>query len=191
MPRRIVITGGPGGGKSTFHRNLLAGNPERLLGVPEVATLMFAHVFPQVANLAERRAVQSAIFHVQKNLEAVFEARATSAQILLCDRGTPDGGGYWPEGPDAFFLAMGSNWTEELTRYEAVLFLQSAACGGLAIHEGNHTRSEDLATAAHIDKRLYDVWSRHPRFVHVPVQANIAEKLAFAGKAMSELLDTL
>ncbi len=182
---RIAVTGGPGGGKTTVWSALRDAHPE-LVAVPEVATLMFTHVFPQVRCLAERRALQTAIFHVQKQLEAFHEARLAAGQILLCDRGTPDGGGYWPEGPAAFFEAMGTSWDAELARYDAVLFLQTAAAGGHSIAEGNATRMEDHAAALATDKQLYDTWSRHPRFCFVEQCPDFSIKVSSGRESLVE-----
>ena len=93
--RRIAVTGGPGAGKTTLWREIIAEHGERIVAVPEVATLLLRHVFPPVLGEHERRAVQRSIFRVQQDIEAVHEARLTPGQVLLCDRGTPDGGGYW------------------------------------------------------------------------------------------------
>ena len=188
MPKRIAVTGGPGGGKTTVWRALSAAHCDRVLAVPEVATLMFRHVFPQVENEAERCAVQRAIFKVQNELEAFYAARALPGQTLLCDRGSCDGGGYWPEGHTAFFAAMGSSWEQELARYDAVLFLETAAVGGYSIREGNETRTETLAEAVHVDTRLRQVWEQHPRFVHIAHERDFAQKLTRAEAALSALL---
>jgi len=139
----------------------------------------------------ERHAVQRAIFHVQCELERVHAARAQPHQVLLCDRGTLDGGGYWPAGHDAFFREMSTCWQDELARYDAVLFLETAARGGLAIDAGNAVRSEDLPTAVAIDERLRSVWASHPRFVHVPHTADFADKIASGRAAFVQLLDSV
>jgi hypothetical protein len=186
--RRIAVTGGPGAGKTTIWQELAAQHQDKLVAVPEVATLMFKHVFPSVTNELERHAVQRAIFGVQKELERVHEARLRPGQILLCDRGTPDGGGYWPSGHRAFFDAMGTCWEDELARYDAVLFLETAAAGGFSIAQGNAIRTEDLRTAIEIDRRLRDVWSRHPRFVHVPHERDFAVKVARGGEVLRGFL---
>jgi predicted ATPase len=186
--RRIAVTGGPGGGKSTVWRVLSAALGERVLAVPEVATLLFQHVFPQVENLAERCAVQRAIFRVQEELEQFYLARATPNQVLLCDRGSCDGAGYWPDGYDAFFSALGTSWERELGRYDAVLFLETAAVGGYSIREGNETRSETLAEAVAVDARLRAVWERHSCFVHIGHCKDFAEKLQRAQQALATLL---
>lgn len=186
--RRIAVTGGPGAGKTTLWRALAAQHPEELVAVPEVATLMFQYVFPQVRDPAERKAVQRAIFAVQKELETFYETRLEPGQMLLCDRGTPDGGGYWPGGHQDFFRNLDTDHQSELGRYDAVLFMESAAVGGLSIAEGNHVRMEDLATAIEIDGRLRAVWQAHPRFVHVPHEQDFQVKIARGLERLQALL---
>jgi predicted ATPase len=188
MTRRIAITGGPGAGKTTLWRALASAHPERLVAVPEVATLMFAHVFPSVESERERSAVQRAIFSVQHNLEHFYEARLGPEQVLLCDRGTPDGGGYWPDGHEAFFLTMSTTWQNELARYEAVVFLETAAAAGLSIADGNTVRREDQRAACAIDQRLRDVWKAHAKFSFVPCQPDFATKIEHARRALLDAL---
>src|ERR1044071_7743349 len=119
MVVRIAVTGGPGAGKTTIWRALSSLYPDQVVAVAEVATALFQQVFPRVRDADERRLVQHAIFVVQRDLEDFHAARAASDQILLCDRGTPDGAGYWPDGVDAFFGAMSTRWEAELARYDA------------------------------------------------------------------------
>jgi predicted ATPase len=187
--RRIAVTGGPGAGKTTIWRALAARHPERVVAVSEVATMMFQHLFPAVADAVDRELVQRTIFETQRNVEAVYERRLQQGQVLLCDRGTPDGAGYWPGGCEAFFEAMQTRWEHELARYEAVLFLETAAAGGLSIAEGNPIRSEALDAAVAIDRRLHEVWSRHPRFQLVEHQREWPDKLALGTAALAGLLD--
>ncbi|HKP56560.1 MAG TPA: ATP-binding protein [Polyangiales bacterium] len=187
--RRIVVTGGPGAGKTSVWRELVGSHAERLVGVPEVATLLFQHVFPGVQNLEERRSVQRAIFAVQQNLESIHASRCARGQVLLCDRGVPDGAGYWPEGPAAFFTAMGLDWRREIERYEAVLFLETAAMGGLSIEAGNPTRSETLEAAVRVDAQLREVWRQHPNCCFVAHEAEFATKLARGADVLRGWLD--
>jgi predicted ATPase len=188
--RRIAVTGGPGAGKTTVWRALAEAHDARVVAVAEVATPLLQHVFPSVQCEADRCAVQRAIFEVQKTLESAHESRLRPGQVLLCDRGTPDGGGYWPAGHAAFFAAMGTDWSTELARYDAVLFLQTAAAGGLSISGGgNVTRTEDAQTAIAIDGRLQAIWSKHPRFHHVAVEQDFAVKVARGSAVLQHLLD--
>jgi predicted ATPase len=184
---RIAVSGGPGAGKTTLWQAVADAHSARVIAVPEVATLLFSHVFPQVQSEPERHAVQRAIFSVQHNLEQVYESRLGPGQVLWCDRGAPDGGGYWPEGCDHFFESMQTEWRRELSRYAAVLFLESAAVGGMSISDGNHTRTEDLATAVELDRRLQEVWSAHPNFHVIPAERDFSIKIS-RGLALAQAL---
>ncbi len=84
---RIVLTGGPGGGKTTAADLMRREVGERIVIVPEAATMLFSGGFPRQAETHARRSLQTAIYHVQRNLEDVHSA-LYSDRILLCDRGT-------------------------------------------------------------------------------------------------------
>jgi predicted ATPase len=187
---RIVLTGGPGGGKTTaadlFRREI----GERVVIVPEAATLLFAGGFPRVTELNAKRAAQSAIYHVQKNLEDVQSARFPE-RILLCDRGTVDGAAYWPDGPDSFFGAMGTTEADALDRYDAVIFFESAAVVGGHIEGGNPERIESIAEASALDRRLRAIWSKHPRFVVVPHDPSFFQKIATGFRAFKTIVSEL
>jgi hypothetical protein len=183
---RIVVTGGPGGGKTTaadlFRREI----GERVVIVPESATLLFSGGFPRSYETRALIAAQRAIYHVQTNLEDVQSALYPD-RILLCDRGTVDGAAYWPGEPDEYFAAVGSSQERELARYDAVLFFQTAAAGGMSVEGGNPTRIETNAQAVELDTRLHGLWSKHPRFLLVPHQPSFVKKI-LSGLA---LLDSL
>lgn len=187
---RIVVTGGPGGGKTTaadlFRREI----GEQVVVVPEAATLLFAGGFPRHDTDGARAAAQRAIYHVQRNLEDV-QAAAFPDRILLCDRGTPDGGAYWPGDPDAFFRSVGSSLEAELARYDAVIFFETAAVGGMSIEGGNPTRLESNAEAVALDARLRAVWERHPRFVLVPHNPSFFRKITIGLAALEGIVAQL
>lgn len=173
---RIVLTGGPGGGKTTaadlFRREL----GPRVVIVPEAATILFGGGFPRVEDTDARRAAQTAIFHVQRNLEDTQSA-AYPDRVLLCDRGTVDGAAYWPGEPDGFFRAMGTTREVEHQRYDAVVFFETAAVGGISIEGGNPVRTEGLDQARELDQRLRSVWTGHPRFYLVPHSPSFLQKI--------------
>jgi predicted ATPase len=177
LHRRVVVTGGPGGGKTTAVDMFRREMGPALTVVPEAATILFGGGFPRSAEPAVVEATQAAIYHVQRHLE---DARAAFAPgpILLCDRGTVDGAVYWPTKPADFFAAVGSSLEAELARYDAVLFFESAASGGMAIEGGNPNRIESGPAAAALDRRLREIWSGHPRFVFVAHETSFFQKIA-------------
>lgn len=186
LPCRIVLTGGPGGGKTTAADLLRRELGARVVVVPEAATLLFSGGFPRYEGEHARRAAQTAIYHLQRNLEDV-QAAAFPDRILLCDRGTVDGAVYWPAPAAEFFTAVGSTLEAELARYDAVVFFESAAVGGSHIEGGNPERVESDAQAAALDRDLRAIWCRHPRFRLLPHSASFLKKVN-AGVALLESL---
>jgi predicted ATPase len=186
--RRVAITGGPGGGKSTVAAALARTLGERVVVVPEVATHLLGGFFPRVSCAEDRRAVQRAIYHVQLELEAVHQAQAAADTVLVFDRGLADGAAYWPEGADAFFAELSQDAAAARARYDAVLFLETAAAGGLGIGTANPARTEALTEAVRIDRRLHAIWSQHPRFHFVGHTATFDAKVVAALEALRTLI---
>jgi predicted ATPase len=163
-PRRIVLTGGPGAGKTAVLELMRKTLCRHVRVLPESAGIVFGGGFPRSAGLEARRAGQRAIFYVQRELEAV--AAAEDVAIALCDRGTVDGLAYWP-GPEPFWPAVGTSLDEQLSRYHAVIHLRTPSEIDGYNHE-NPLRVESVAEARAIDAHIADVWSRHPRRYEVP-----------------------
>lgn len=187
---RIVLTGGPGGGKTTaadlFRREI----GERVVIVPEAATLLFLGGFPRAETPLARKAAQRAIYHVQRNLEDVQSALYPE-RILLCDRGTLDGAAYWPGEPEEFFAAIGTSLEAELARYDAVIFFETAAKGHIQIEGGNPARTEGEEQALALDTRLRALWQRHQRFVLVPHSPSFFRKITFGLATLESLVAQL
>jgi predicted ATPase len=173
---RIVLTGGPGGGKTTAADLYRREIGEDVVIVPEAATLLYSGGFPRIGENGVRKATQRAIYHVQKNLE---DAQATHYQsrVLLCDRGTVDGAAYWPGENDDFFAHVGTTLEAEFARYDAVIFFETAAVGGISIEGGNPARIESLNDALELDRRLKELWSQHSHFVFVPHNLSFLRKI--------------
>lgn len=188
---RIVVTGGPGGGKTTAADMFRREIGERIVVVPEAATMIFNGGFPRYDEPATATsAVQQAIYHVQRNLEDVQAAKYRD-RILLCDRGTIDGAAYWPGEPQEFYETMGTSFEEELARYDGVIFFESAAVGGMGIEGGNPARRESLEEAAELDRKLHAIWSQHPRFKVVHHHRSFLKKISVGLAIMEEMVTEL
>ena len=187
---RIVLTGGPGGGKTTaadlFRREI----GDRVVIVPEAATILFQGGFPRSREPRASRFAQTAIFHVQRHLEDV-QAALFPGRTLLCDRGTVDGAVYWPGQPHDYFNAVGTSLDTELARYDAVIFFETAARGGVSIEGGNPIRNESIEEAVKLDGKLRTLWSRHPRFILVPHNPSFFKKISFGLAAIEGIVAQL
>jgi len=186
---RIVLTGGPGAGKSVISRRIAASDPNRFVLVPEAATQVYDALQTRWdrLDLEGRRDVQRKIYRLQVDQED-RTARANPGKILLLDRGTVDGAAYWPDGPDEYWRDVGSTLEAEVKRYDAILWMESAAALGLYDGDSsNFCRFEDAAGAIESGKLLLKLWGGHPNLKHIGAFANLNDKIA----AVKEVIDAL
>lgn len=177
--RRIVLTGGPGAGKTAVLELVRQYFCRHVHVLPEAASIVFGGGFPRHDDPGSRQAAQRAIFHVQRELEAAAESH--NAAIVLCDRGTVDGAAYWPP-PGALWPSVGTTLEAELARYDAVIHLRSPG-EHAGYNHVNPVRIEDAIEAAAVDARLLAAWQAHPCRVVVPAAPD------FLAKALEVLTD--
>lgn len=172
--RLVVVTGGPGAGKTALlelARRDLCGHVALL---PEAASIVYGGGFPRRTLDTNRRAAQRAIFRVQRELER-DELEQGTCGLILCDRGTADASAYWPGDPTAFWGEVGSTPEAELARYAAVLHLRTPPAP--QYNHRNPLRIESAAEAARIDVRIGEAWAAHPRRFVVDHRPDFLEKV--------------
>ena len=180
QPAKIVLTGGPGAGKTIVAQAIAARRSERIILVPEAATQVYAMLNTRWdrLDLEGRREVQRRIYQVQLEQEGRVAA-AHPDKALLLDRGTIDGAAYWPDGPDDYWRDLGTNLADELARYDHVIWLEtSAVLGAYDGDESNFCRFEDAAGAIRSGELLKQLWSGHPRLQLVSAYGALADKVA-------------
>lgn len=158
QPRRVVLTGGPGAGKTAVLALIRQSFCEHVTVLPEAAGILFGGGFPRGNAPGILGPAQRAIFFIQRELEATAEA--ASAAIVLCDRGTVDASAYWP-GPGDFWSGVGTTIEEQLGRYEAVIHLRTPRATA-GYDRSNPLRIESASEAALIDERILKAWELHP-----------------------------
>jgi len=187
--KRIVLTGGPGAGKTVISSAIAAAAPTRYVRVPEAATQVYDLLQTRWdrLDLPGRRDVQRRIYHLQREQEDRL-ADQYPDRILLLDRGTIDGAAYWPEGPDDYWRDLGTDAATELARYDAVVWLQTSATLGLYDHDAsNPCRFEHPEAAIASGNLLKILWARHPRLTQVEAYPNLADKVAAVSVALARL----
>lgn len=185
--KRIVLTGGPGGGKTTaldLFRREFSG---RIASVPESATMIFSGGIERSSKPEVLMAQQKAIFDLQRNLEAT-QILMHPECVMICDRGTLDGLAYWPNSQNHFFETMNTSLEHELARYDAVIFFETAAKSGQGIRSNNPIRNESEQAAVELDEKLQDVWSAHPNFNLVKSDVSFISKVMFGIKTIEQVI---
>lgn len=170
---RVVLTGGPCGGKSTAMnamREKLENAGYRVYRVPEAATLLFGGgaQFGDFAHAGEMGmfSFQMQITKLQVALEnAMFnlaKAHADQPSVILCDRGLLDGKAYVPSDVWPMILEELSMTVNEARdkRYDAVVHLVTAAKGAEKYYTlaNNEARTETAEEARALDERTAACW---------------------------------
>ena len=176
-PRFIVLTGGPGAGKTAVLEVVRRTFCVHLGVLPESASILFGGGFPRFETSPGQRACQRAIFHVQDEIERLAMDEL-HVGLAICDRGTIDGLAYWPDDEASFFEAVGTTKERELARYAAVIHLRTPSPD--AYNHSNPLRTETAAEAARIDLRIEAVWAGHPNRLFVESARDFVEKASQA-----------
>ena len=172
QPRHVVLTGGPGAGKTALLELIRQSFCSHVKVLPEAAGIVFGGGFPRGESLGLRQAAQRAIFYVQRELETAADSE--NPAVVLCDRGTIDGAAYWPT-QDDLWSSVGTTHEEQLKRYDVVIHMRTPAIE-YGYNHSNPLRIESAADAAAIDARIARLWERHPKRIVVEATPDFIEK---------------
>ena len=195
--KRIVVTGGPCGGKSTalaYIKKTAEALGFRVLTVGETATeLISGGVAPWTC--ATNAVYQNFQIALQMHKEEIFLAAAATMGaeklLIVCDRGLLDNRAYMTEAEFFSCLASRGDTLEEyLARYDAVFHLVTAAKGAEAFYTtaNNAARTETPDEARRVDDRLICAWAEHPRRFVLDNSGDFADKMARLATALEEVL---
>ncbi len=186
MKKRIALTGGPNGGKTTALSVLKETFGGKIALVPEAATMIFSGGFPRKDGSPEHvRTAQRIIFYATQQLESLME-KTSNAELIICDRGTVDAAVYWPEGIEDFFASMGTTLDAELARYDAVIHLSPPLKA--EFYQSTHVRTESLEEASRIDRKILKIWERHPNRMVLPSMNHFFQKAGIIKDFIETLL---
>lgn len=185
---KLVLTGGPCGGKTTGQdklANFFENLGWKVFRVPETATVLMS------GGIAFGELNDEQVFDFQENLiktmialeDTYFTMAAKSNQncLIICDRGLMDASAFieysqWLE------LLEKLNLKEELMcedRYHHVVHMVSAANGAEDFYsvEDHNARFEGLELARERDHRAMEAWREHPYVDVVDNRADFETKL--------------
>ena len=187
MFRKIVLTGGPGGGKTTALDLFSREFRKEIITAPEAATLLYTGGIRRSKDPDVVKAIQKTIVNLQKDLECIAEA-GCHTKAIVCDRGTLDGLAYWPDSKESFFEMIGSTKEKEYARYDAVLFFETGAISNGDIATNNLIRNETNQEAIILDQKLKDIWQDHPHFIVIKSSDSFLQKIEDGVNAIIDLL---
>lgn len=168
---RFVLTGGPGGGKTTLIEEL-SRDPAwsgRFSGLPEAISLVGCLGISPREKTFQREMVR---IQVAQEEQLINSLGGESRHIILCHRGSLDPLAYWldrgwPE--SEFFECTRTTREEHYLRYAAVIHMVTAADGAEQAYKRRPEahRPETAQQAIQIDKLLHQVWSGHPHYFRI------------------------
>lgn len=161
----VVITGGPGAGKTAALELAKKHFCSHVKVLPEAASILFGGGFIRSNTLSAKRASQRAIYRIQSELERIILEEGGAA-VALCDRGSIDGLAYWPGDEKEFWLELNTSKEIEYQKYSCVIHLRTPTQEHGYNYE-NPVRIESAQEAALIDARISEVWKDHPRVIEI------------------------
>jgi hypothetical protein len=182
----VVVTGGPGAGKTAVLEMAKKILCQHVAILPEAASIVFGGGFWRLGSPSAKSAAQRAIYHVQREMENLVLDEKQWA-VGLCDRGSLDGLAYWQESKDLFWEMTRGRIEDEYARYAAVIHLRSPS-SELGYNQQNPLRIESALQAKEIDENIYNVWSNHPRYKMIESAPDFFTKALRALQEIAELL---
>ena len=170
---KIIVTGGPCGGKSTIIKQITPKLQDKGWKV-FIAQEMATRLFESGIEISEKGI---SLYQFQEQLllrqideedfmQNLAEQHNYNNVVILCDRGIIDGQAYISE-TDFDKILQDNGYTRQQVRderYDLVIHLSTAAYGAEEFYtlENNHTRTESIAEARIVDDKTKAVWSEHP-----------------------------
>lgn len=182
-PPTIVVTGGPGSGKSQIMADLRGLDLGRQMHfVPEVASIIISQVGakpPPPDDKMGYRTFQRIIRRTQIGFEEIsaLDAARNRRRAILLDRGTVDGAAYFAGGLTEFEEVCRTTAKAEYSRYDLVICLDTPPRDIYeAICRNNPARSESYDEAAALVVKIMVAWAGHPNAHFIPNGRDWPEK---------------
>lgn len=193
---QIVLTGGPGGGKSTalkFLEHELAKRDIETMTVKETASHLMRRGMNEetLGRLAYNRLIFLTQYEKEKKVREIAEKMDVDNVVIIYDRGLLDNRAYVTEEEYAGFAAE-FGLDEETIRnsYDAVFHLATAADGAESFYgnDNNSFRKENPDEAITLDRELLAVWTGAPHLRMIESNPDINIKL---NRLLKEILFVL
>jgi CYTH domain-containing protein/predicted ATPase len=198
--QRIVLTGGPCGGKTTAMARIaerLESLGFRVFMVPETPTMLFQGGFSlhdvTSAQIVELETVLlTTVMQTEDSFRRIASVYANPKTVFLCDRGMMDTKAYVT--PDMWQTILDNMGSTEVQlrdqRYDAVIHLVTAADGAEDFYTlaNNMARTETPEQARDLDRKTQAAWVGHPHLRVVQNHSDFDEKIREAVAAICRVV---
>ena len=188
----IVLTGGPGGGKSALIKRCAAepALASRIIVLEETICAMHGCGLDPRSPEFQCRLVATQIAAEQAHKRI---RESNDMPVLITHRGTLDPCAFWQSfghSRESFFTMTSTTVEEHYRRYDLVLHLESAAARvpEAYLRYPQAHRPESIAQAARLDELLGDLWSQHPRYFKIEGTPDIETKLIRALQLLRDFI---
>ena len=197
---KIVLTGGPAGGKTTLISRILHEFKQedgwRVITIPETATeLISGFGIKPFGGCMSMLAFQDFVIadQIHKEKLALDAAQVVEEDkiLIIYDRALLDDKAYISDEEFREVLLRFNGRTEEqvLSGYDAVLHLVTCAKGAeFAYNLANEARTESLEYAREMDDRTLRAWSGHPNLLIIDNSTDFEDKMNRAIREIYRIL---
>jgi len=185
MAKKLAITGGPSGGKTTLIEVLKKEFGPKIKVAPEAASILYKGGFPRVKNYAGYYHAQLAIISTLRHIEDLLSESHPEC-LIICDRGSLDSLAYWPDNEEHFFKNINSTRQTELARYDWVLHLDTATEGDY--DTTNPIRTESFHEALLLNEKVRSSWNGHPHRQIITAENDFFGKMKKATDIVEDIL---
>lgn len=185
MAKKLAITGGPSGGKTTLIEVLKKEFGSKIKVAPEAASILYKGGFPRIKNYAGYYHGQLAIISTLRHIEDLLSESHPDC-LIICDRGSLDSLAYWPDNEEHFFKNINSTRQTELARYDWVLHLDTAT--EIDYDTTNPIRTESFHEALLLNEKVRSSWNGHPRRQIITAENDFFGKMKKATDIVEDIL---
>ena len=161
----IVLTGGPGSGKTETLKYLRTFEPLADFAFLEELARMLLESNPDYRQNWHQ-------LHLDIYRQQTERETALGEQSFITDRGTVDAFAFHPETAKA----VNTTINKEYDRYSLVIQLETSARLGEQFYQTDSIRNEPIEKAIRIENAIRSVWENHPNYHFVRAETDLETK---------------
>lgn len=174
--KKIVLTGGPCGGKTSakkYLKDYFEQHGFNVVFVAESAT----EIIQKTSNKRGTIEFQREVYENQLKNEENALNHVADKTLIVCDRGTMDAAAYC-DNFESFLADFGSNIVSEQERYDGIFYLESAACGAQSFYTNDGgIRCETVEESRILDAKTLSAWVGHNHLRVIKNEKSFEEKM--------------